>query len=656
VQKKEQTMAIVNGTNSADSLYGTSGADTINGLGGDDTLKGGGGADRLDGGAGIDTAFYSDSDVGVTVNLSTGRGLGGTAEGDTFVNVENVFGSAFDDFIIGDDSHGNTFTGLGGNDILKGGGGNDMLQGDEGDDTLKGGGGADTLIGGAGIDTANYGDAGHGYTVSLASGVAGTFISWPNDLPAWAVEDHLSGIENVTGTQYQDWLLGNAGVNVFHGGLGLDLLDGGAGADIMYGESGDDQFWVDNAGDFVWEYAGEGKDAVFARASYVLPAGSEIEVLHPDEPFGTANINLTGNEFSQDMWGTSGDNVLDGGGGADTMYGWQGNDTYVIDNAGDVVFENTGQGRDAVKTSISLLNTAPFGDIEIFETTDVAGTTNIDITGTFLDNTISGNNGQNTLAGGAGIDALFGHGGNDLLVGGADADVLDGGAGEDTASYDTSASGVQVSLAAGTGFGGDAQGDLLAGIENVVGSAFGDLLTGDGNANKLFGGAGNDEFFGGNAGDLIDGGAGVNTARYDTSPGAVQISLVTGVGMGADAQGDALINIHNLVGSSFGDVLTGDGNVNRLLGGPGADVLSGGGSNDAFVFSPGQANGDVVTDFFGNGAGAGDTLEFVGYGAGATFTQVDATHWQVNYNGNTQHDVITIQNAAIIDPTDFVFL
>jgi Ca2+-binding RTX toxin-like protein len=206
------------------------------------------------------------------------------------------------------------------------------------------------------------------------------------------------------------------------------------------------------------------------------------------------------------------------------------------------------------------------------------------------------------------------------------------------------------------GFGGDAQFDRLSiDIENLAGSAFGDVLTGDGNANKLFGGGGNDEFFGGAAGDLIDGGAGQNTARYDTSPGAVQISLVTGVGMGADAQGDALINIHNLVGSAFDDVLTGDGNANRLLGGPGADVLSGGGSNDAFVFSPGQANGDVVTDFFGNGAGAGDTLEFVGYGAGATFTQVDATHWQVNYNGNTQHDVITIQNAAIIDPTDVLF-
>jgi Ca2+-binding RTX toxin-like protein len=131
---------------------------------------------------------------------------------------------------------------------------------------------------------------------------------------------------------------------------------------------------------------------------------------------------------------------------------------------------------------------------------------------------------------------------------------------------------------------------------------------------------------------------------------------VTGIGMGADAQGDALINIHNLVGSAFGDVLTGDGNVNRLLGGGGADVLSGGGSNDAFVFSPGGANGDVVTDFVGNGAAAGDSLEFIGYGAGATFTQIDVTHWQVNYNGNTQHDVITFQNAAVIDQTDILFV
>ena len=61
-------------------------------------------------------------------------------------------------------------------------------------------------------------------------------------------------------------------------------------------------------------------------------------------------------------------------------------------------------------------------------------------------------------------------------------------------------------------------------------------------------------------------------------------------------------------------------------------------------------------DFAGNGAAAGDALHFVGYGAGASFTNIDATHWQINYNGGTQHDVITFSNAATIDASDFLFL
>jgi Ca2+-binding RTX toxin-like protein len=111
-----------------------------------------------------------------------------------------------------------------------------------------------------------------------------------------------------------------------------------------------------------------------------------------------------------------------------------------------------------------------------------------------------------------------------------------------------------------------------------------------------------------------------------------------------------------VIGSSFGDFLTGDSNDNLFIGGAGADVLAGGAGNDTFVFTPGAANGDQIADFAGNGAAAGDRLEFDGYGAGATFTQIDAGHWQVNYNANTQHDIIAFQNGAVIDPTDFLFV
>ena len=84
-------------------------------------------------------------------------------------------------------------------------------------------------------------------------------------------------------------------------------------------------------------------------------------------------------------------------------------------------------------------------------------------------------------------------------------------------------------------------------------------------------------------------------------------------------------------------------------------MLTGNAGNDTFVFNVGQAGGDIVVDFAGNGAAGGDSLQFVGYGPGATFTQNDATHGQVDYNGGTSHEVITFMNGASIDPTDVLF-
>jgi Ca2+-binding RTX toxin-like protein len=121
-------LATINGTNNNDWLAGTAGADSIYGLNGHDTLKGGGGADRLDGGAHYDTAIYADSGAGVAVNLSTGRGYGGTAEGDTLFSIEAVWGSSYYDTLVGNYSD-NDLYGLDGNDVLKGGGGYDYLDG-----------------------------------------------------------------------------------------------------------------------------------------------------------------------------------------------------------------------------------------------------------------------------------------------------------------------------------------------------------------------------------------------------------------------------------------------------------------------------------------------------------------------------------------------
>jgi len=122
------------------------------------------------------------------------------------------------------------------------------------------------------------------------------------------------------------------------------------------------------------------------------------------------------------------------------------------------------------------------------------------LTGSYADDVLTGDGGANKLLGGDGDDQLFGNGG---------ADLLDGGKGVDTARYDFSSAGVQVNLATGTGTGGDAEGDTLVSIRNVVGSPFADTLTGNSHDNTINGGAGD---------DTLTGGAGADLFVFNTTP------------------------------------------------------------------------------------------------------------------------------------------
>jgi Ca2+-binding RTX toxin-like protein len=332
-------MAKLTGTTGHDTLVGTDSADTIHGYAGNDFLKGYGGADTLYGGTGIDTAIYADSTVGVVVNLARGLGFGGSAEGDTLGEIENLYGSPYNDIFTGDDQ-ANLFLGLDGNDILKGGGGADRLEGGFGDDTFKGGGGADMLVGGPGIDTADYSSADFGVTVLLHANV-GSFGE--------AHGDRYSGIENVTGTAYRDHLEGDSGPNVLrgldqddelYGNYGQDTLDGGAGSDRLYGQRdndrmiggpGNDYFYVEDAGDVLVEYGGEGLDRVHTWVNYTLTPGAEVEALYPMNFFDTTSINLTGNEFANEVVGNRGDNIINGGDGSDMLVGLGGRDRFLFD-------------------------------------------------------------------------------------------------------------------------------------------------------------------------------------------------------------------------------------------------------------------------------------------------------------------------------------
>ena len=205
------------GDGAANVLRGRAGDDVLNGGSGDDLLRGDAGADTLDGGDGLDTASYFEADTGVTIDLATGQGTGGVAEGDQLSNIEAVQGSnTGDDNLSGSDGVDQLY-GFGGNDTLSGRGGSDTIHGGDGNDIIDGGDAADFLLGQAGADTVSGGNG--------ADNVQGGL-----------------GDDILNGNAGDDRLFGGAGGDTLNGGADNDHLRGGAGNDILTGGSGADTF------------------------------------------------------------------------------------------------------------------------------------------------------------------------------------------------------------------------------------------------------------------------------------------------------------------------------------------------------------------------------------------------------------------------------
>ncbi|MGO1075572.1 beta strand repeat-containing protein [Inquilinus sp. CA228] len=454
-----------------DTLTGNSGANVLRGEGGNDLLRGGAGADTLDGGDSVDTASYYASASVVTVDLTTGTGTGGDAQGDTLIGIENVTGTNAGGDTLTGDGNGNTLIGLAGADVLRGGAGSDSLEGGAGNDTLDGGGG---------VDTANYINDVSGVTVDLTLGIGAGGDN---------LTDTLISIENVLGSNIGgDKLTGNSGANVLYGYDGNDVLRGGAGADILDGgyQDLDTVTYSDSASGVTIDLAANA--GPFGNSGTGTGGDAQGDLLRDIEIVIGSNFNdtLTGNWHYETLRGGGGNDLLRGGAGEDVLDGGAGVDTasYYTGASAVTVTLSGGTGGDAQGDTLSG-----------------------------IENLTGSNIGGDTLTGGSGANVLSGWGGDDRLYGGAGADRLDGGSGVDFTSYYNSSAAVRANLAAGTASGGAAQGDVLASIENVNGSSFDDTLTGSSAANALGGLGGR---------DTLTGGAGADSFIYKaTSESAV---------------------------------------------------------------------------------------------------------------------------------------
>jgi Ca2+-binding RTX toxin-like protein len=365
--------------------------------------------------------------------------------------------------------------------------------------------------------------------------------------------------------------------------------------------------------------------------------------------------NIVGSAFDDTLTGSSGDNIIQGGPGADTLNGGAGVDTLSYSDSTSGVNVNLTSG------------TAAGGDA-----TDDRFTNFENLRGSDHTDTLTGDANPNTIQGGAG---------DDVMEGKAGADTLDGGAGTDTVSYASSAAGVTVSLTSGTGTGGDAEGDGISNVENILGSNFSDTLTGDANPNTIQGGAGDDTIEGKAGADRLDGGAGIDTLSYASSAAGVTVSLTSGTGSAGDATGDKISNFENVIGSDHDDTIAGDANPNNIQGGAGNDTIDSGagldivdGGSGIDTISYGSASSAVYVDLSLNlgandstltsienikGSGYSDTLignnlsNTIDGGAGDDILQ-DGGGGNDSFTGGLGNDTFIITNTGgIVTINDF---
>ena len=480
-----------------------------------------------------------------------GSGPGSTfTENNTFLMNVSVTGHAVNatnpvqgnDVINGGDGNDALF-GQGGGDVINGDAGNDFIDAGSGGDIVHGGEGNDTLYGGDGTEENIHGDNGND---TLYSGGEGHYY-------------------------------GDAGNDIIYAGLTAgvnEVLDGGAGIDTLDTTTWNGTYVVDlitgatNFGEIFTNFenvvTGNGSDMITGTsgANIVSTKGGDDTV---DAAEGNdivtgdiGNDTLNGGSGDDTLYGGDGDDAIDGGAGNDLMQGGAGKDTASYASA-------------AAKVTVSLA-------VGAAQNSGGAGTDTLsgfeNLTGSAFNDTLTGDSGANVIDGGDG---------NDLIVGGLGDDTLYGGLGINTVSYAaaTSAVTIDLNLPGSPQNTGGAGNDTLSLFQNVIGTNYNDVLSGDANANTLTGGSGNDTLKGGAGNDKLDGGAGIDTASYAGTASGVTVNLLNhSVQNTVGAGSDQLVSIENVVGSAFDDTLTGNEFANVLTGSDGNDLLLGSLGND----------------------------------------------------------------------------
>ena len=394
------------------------------------------------------------------------------------------------------------------------------------------------------------------------------------------------GADEINGDDDDDTLNGEGNDDTLNGGEGDDTLNGGLGADDMDGGENDDTYIVDNAGDTAEEGI-SGNDLVQASVSHTLSANIEdLTLTGGDAIDGTGNALdnvVLGNTGDNTLSGLGGEDTMDGGFGADILLGGSGvdtlsgsfgrdtleggtgadildggfgNDTYIVDNVGDVAAEAAGGGVDLVMSSVTHALSADLEDLTLTGIDAINGVGNGRdnvITGNGAINVLSGLGGRDTLDGGAGADAMFGGGANDTYfvddAGDAVTEFAGGGTDLVNASVTTTLTANVDNLTLtgaadidGTGNGSD---------NDIAGNSGDNLLTGGGGADTLIGGGGRDTLTGDGGNDAF-----VFNAVANSGPFAAQADFIIGFDGAGAAAGDlidlaAIDAIAETAGSAF---------------------------------------------------------------------------------------------------------